>query len=802
MLSWNLPDHVRIIEAANRTLTGNFEKRPMATGDVEPADRRPALATLLRTWRERALLTQEQLAGRTGLAVRTIRRLENDHQSRPRADSLHLLAGALGLSDSERGTLVAAAQDSPRRPGPAPRGAATSAPWGLPVDVAGFAGRTQPLREMDALLTRGAPPTTMVITAIGGTAGVGKTALAVHWAHRVAARFPDGQLYLNLRGFDPAVAPIEPAAAVRRLLDALAVAPQRIPVDTEAQTALYRSLMAGRRMLVVLDNAHDAAQVRPLLPNAPGCLTVVTSRNQLTGLVAAEGAHPLSLDLMSAGEARDLLASRLGVDRVTADPAATDEIIKHCAGLPLALAVAAARAAYRPDQTLAELAAELRDIRGRLDVLDTQDPTTDLRTVFSCSYQRLSPPTARLFGLLSLHPGPDISAPAVASLAGIPPQRTPPMLAELVHAYLINEHTPGRYTMHDLMRAYAAEQARAADNQAQRQAAIHRMLDHYLHAAYAADRLLNPTRGSITLASPAPASTVDQPTDRAEAMDWFTAELPVLLAAIDHAAGNEWDTHAWQLAWALGTFLYHRGNWHDLVTVSRVAMAAARRLADPNAKRRTQRNLAEAYLRMGRYNEADTHFREVLELDTREGDHNMQAHTHLKFAHIAERRGAHEQAMEHAHQALDLFRSADHSTGQASALNAIGWYHAMLGNHDRALVHCQQALALHQQNGYSYGQAATWDSLGYVYHQVGHYSQAVSSFQQAIDLYQGLGDRYAEADARTHLGDTHKTTGNYLAAHTVWQHALTILNEIDHPDADDVRRKLATLDNPRTNPSL
>ena len=334
-------------------------------------------------------------------------------------------------------------------------------PAQLPPAVPGFAGRAAELASLDAVLARAerercAGSAAVVIPAVSGTAGVGKTALAVQWAHRVAARFPDGQLYVNLRGFGPGSQPAEPAEVVRGFLAGMGVAPDQIPDGAPAQTALYRSLLAGKRVLVVLDNARDAGQVRPLLPGSPGCLAIVTSRSDLAGLVAAEGAYPVSLDLLPSAEAGELLAHRLGEARVASEPAAVSEIIERCARLPLALAIAAARAASRPGFPLAAIAAGLRGAAATLDPFGGADPATDVRAVFSWSCCLLSADAARLFVLLGLHPGPDISVPAAASLAAVPSARAGALLAELAAAHLLSEHRPGRYTAHDLLRAYAA----------------------------------------------------------------------------------------------------------------------------------------------------------------------------------------------------------------------------------------------------------------------------------------------------------------------------------------------------------
>src|SRR5262249_40894759 len=455
-------------------------------------------------------------------------------------------------------------------------------PRQLPKAPVAFTGRVRELDRLNEALTAVLDPAepadervgVVVISAIAGTAGVGKTALAVHWAHQVADRFPDGQLYVNLRGFDQVGAVMGYAEAGRGFRDALGVPVAGIPVGVDAQAALYRSVLAGRRMLVVLDNARDPGQVRPLLPAAPGCLVLVTSRNQLCGLVAADGARLLTLDLLTRAEARTLLARRLGPDRTAAEPDAVEEIITRCARLPLALAVVAARAATHPRFPLHALTADLRGVHDRLDALDGGDLATDVRAVFSWSYQALGGGAARLFRLLGLHPGPDISTPApvtpppaAASLAARPAPGARALLAELARANLVVEHAPGRHTSHDLLRVYASQLAQTIDSDGERRAATGRMLDHYLHTAYAADRMLYPARDPIMLAPLRPGVTPEQPADHQQALAWFTAEHPALLAAVEYAGATGWDTHTWQLAWTLWTFLHWQGHWHDQVPV-------------------------------------------------------------------------------------------------------------------------------------------------------------------------------------------------------------------------------------------
>ncbi|HZM84821.1 MAG TPA: tetratricopeptide repeat protein [Candidatus Limnocylindrales bacterium] len=676
-------------------------------------------------------------------------------------------------------------------------------PRQLPPAVGHFAGRAAELAALaDLLPSRVSAGGTVVISAIGGTAGVGKTALAVFWAHQVRDRFPDGQLYVNLRGFDPGGQVMGPGAVLRRFLDALGVQPQRIPADLDAQAALFRTTVAGLRMLIVLDNARDSAQVRPLLPGARGCLVVVTSRNRLSGLVAAEGAHPLSLSLLTPAEARELLARRLGRRRLAAEPAAVEQIITACARLPLALAIVAARAIGHPQLSLDALADELRDTHERLGRLTSgEDAYTDIREVLSWSYQSLTEQAAKLFRLLGLHPGPDITVEAAASLVGVPVSVAQGLLTELSRANLIVEQAPGRYTFHDLLRAFAADLTRTHEGPHERNAATHRMLDHYLHTAHTAARHLHPmiTPPSITPSPIQTGVTTGHVGDHQQALAWFTSEHAVLLAIIDHAFASGYNTHVWYLAWTMWAFLNPRGRWHDYAATARAAVTAAQRLANPTAQAYAHLQLATADMRLGHLDDAHTQLRHALDLYRQvgdQGDSAGQAYTHIAIAQVLEQQDLHSDAMHHAHQALELFRAVDHRRGQANALSNIGFYRTLLGDYQQALTTCQQALALLNELGDRTGQAATWDSIGYANHHLGHYTQAITCYEHAAGLFQDLGNRYFEATVLSHLGESHQATDNLHAARAAWQQAHNILKELDHPDAKQIEDKIATLDTP------
>jgi DNA-binding SARP family transcriptional activator len=666
-------------------------------------------------------------------------------------------------------------------------------PRQLPAPVRPFVGRETELAELDSLLERAGAPAAVVISAIGGTAGVGKTALAVHWAHQVADRFPDGQLHVNLRGFDPAGNPTPPAAAIRALLEALEVPAERIPASLDAQAGLYRSLMAGKRMLLVLDNARDAEQVRPLLPGSPGCLVLVTSRSHLAGLAALEGAHSLPLGLLTDAEAHALLAARLGPARLAAEPGATAELIRLCAHLPLALVIVSAQAVARADFPLAVHAAGLRDGAGRLEALDTGDPAASVRSVFSWSYRQLSPAAARLFRLLGLHPGPDISAGAAASLAGYGRDQVRRLLATLADAHLLAEHVPGRFSCHDLLRSYAAGLAAAHDAPAERRAATGRLLDYYLHTAHAGHRLLRPFRVPITLTAARPGAVAERLAGPEQAMAWYEAEHQSLLAATRYAAESGFTRHAWQLPESFGTYLNVRGHWDDLIATQHTALTAATALGDHTAQALAHDRLGFACALRGRHDQAASHFGQALEKFQQAGDLTRQAGTHLNVSFLLARQGRYAEAADHDKRALHIYQAAGDRSGQALALNAAGWNLAHHGDHQGALASCQQALTLQRQLGERLDEATTLDSLGYIHHLLGQHADAIHCYQQALHLLAGTKERPRTAIALDHLGDTHHAAGQPHQARTAWQQALDILSDLDNPDAALVRAKLRQL---------
>lgn len=668
-------------------------------------------------------------------------------------------------------------------------------PRELPPGVRHFTGRADQLAALTSLLDRSGAemPGTVLISAIGGTAGVGKTALAVHWAHQVAGQFPDGQLYANLRGYDPSGVPVAPAEAIRGFLDALAVPVERIPTGLDAQGGLYRSLLADRRMLIVLDNARDAAQVRPLLPGAAGCLVLVTSRSQLTGLAAADGASPLNVSVLTDDEARDLLTSRLGRGRASAEPEAVTELITLSARLPLALNIVAARAATQPGHTLAALTAGLRDERGRLDALDTGDPASSLRMVFSWSYQSLSTPAARMFRLLGLHSGPDITTAAAASLVALTPARAQALMNELADTNLIAEHAPGRYAFHDLLRAYATDLAAATDTGAERHEAVDRVLDHYLHTAYSGALRLNRARPRFPLEPPRPGVTPETVTGLDDALAWFSAERQVLLTAITQAGALGFHRHAWQLPWALALFFDRKGYWHDLEASEHAAIAAAQRLGDRAGQAYACRDLGWARFHLGAFTDALACFHQALEMHIQLGDRPGAARDHHDIAAAADRLGRSGEALEHAQQSLALFEAEDGHAGVARATNAVGYLHAQQGDFEQAMVYCQRALGLLSGGNDPLVEAATLDSIGYALTHLGRPGEAITYLRNAAAIIEEMRAPYWQVDVLIHLGDACQAGGEPEQCRHAWQEALAIMDDLNHPDADQVRAKLGGL---------
>jgi DNA-binding SARP family transcriptional activator/tetratricopeptide (TPR) repeat protein len=741
------------------------------------------MLALYQTGRQADALTAFRVAHRQlrdELGVEPSAPLQQLHQQILAADP------ALAPADPAQAGTNADAKTSRRRVAPAQ----------LPHHIPDFTGRDAELDQLDALLNqdgRGAR-NAIVITVITGTAGVGKSTLALYWAHRVRDLFPDGQLYVNLRGFGPAGSAMEPAEAIHGFLEAFAVPSERMPLDLADRAALYRSMLADLRVLVVLDNARDVDQVRSLLPGSPGCVVLVTSRNRLTSLVATDGARPVELDLLPDAEARRLLSSRLGADRVASEPTPVDEIIKACAGLPLALVVAASNAVANSRLPLSALAGELRETEGRLDALGAGDQYSDVRAVFSWSYGALSPPAARQFRLLGLHAGPDIALSAAASLAGVPLAQARRELADLVRAHLVTEWAPGRFVMHDLLREYAHELSLIHDSAADRRLAVHRILNHYLHTAYFADQLLRPRRDDPIALAPLPLLVTTQTlADHRDAVAWLATERQVLLAALRQAESYGFDAHVWQLAWAVTSYFDRHGHWYDAAGADEEGLKAAQRLGDLQAQAIIHICLASAYGRLDRHDAANEQMRQALELYEALGDQAGKAHAHRTLTWVLDRQGRYREALTHAEQAVELFRIAGRPAGQARALNAAGWFHIQLGAPGEGLRLCQRALDMQMAIADRFGLVDTLDSIARAHASLARYDEAIACYRQARQLCREFDDRYDEAQILVHLGDTSLAADDPESAVAAWQDAVTIFDDLDLPEAANLRAKLSNL---------
>ncbi len=681
-------------------------------------------------------------------------------------------------------------QPTAQRPTPKAAASPVVLPAQLPPDLPMFTGRRCELSRLNSLLD-----STMLICAIDGIAGIGKTTFAVHWAHQLAERYPDGQLYVDLRGFDPSGSVLGPSKALRGFLDALGVAPQRIPDSLEAQAGLYRSLLKDRRVLILLDNARDVAQVRPLLPASPGCLVIITSRNQLSGLITTHAAHALTLDSFSVDESREVLTKRLGPQRLAEEASALDEIIRWCAGLPLAMAIVAARATIHPNMALAEIAAELRDARTRLDAFSADDDVAaDLRAVFSWSYRLLSQSAGRLFRLLSVHAGPDISRNAAASLMGVRRREVRHLLAELTGARLLVEHYPGRYVAHDLVRVYAAELSAALDSDEERTEALGRLFDHYLGTAHVAQLMMRPIYLPADPPPPRAGVTLEECGDPSSALSWFTDERQVLVSAVKHAAATTGLRHyAWDLALRQQQFHQLSSCYHDWAAIMRTALQTARDEQDLAAQARTHRSLAGAYHFLNRNDQAIEHLRRTCALFNQLGYRLEHGYVCVNFGMVRRELGEVDAAMRHYQDALVLFEEMANPKGRATAYEGMGWCEIKRGNHCVAVGLIEQAMRLYAEVDDINGTGGCWISLGQLRQSSDEHEAAIECFSKGIELFPQIGNRADVAGCLLWRGDSRRALDDAEAARQDWQQALTIMEELELPLASSARSRLGPL---------
>ena len=696
--------------------------------------------------RER-LAGQQMLAlyrsGRAGDALAAYRRLRAD------------LAEQLGLDpDAALQRLeVAILRDEDPRPAPPPAvgpaepavavAPAVAVPAQLPPAVAGFAGRSAELADLDALTAPAA------VAVIGGTAGVGKTTLAVHWAQRHRDRYPDGQLYVNLRGRGSGT-PVRPEQALGAFLRALGTPAERIPLDLDEAAALYRSLLADRRMLVLLDNAEGVDQVRPLLPAGTGCLALVTSRDRLAGLAVRDGAGLLRLDTLDPDEAGQVLARLLGAGRVGAEPEASEELARLCGYLPLALRIAAAQLARHPDRPVADLVGRLRT-GDRLAVLEIEgDEQSAVRAAFDLSYVALKPEARRLFRLAGLLPGADLTAPAARALAGPAAERA---LAQLADAHLLDEPAPGRYLLHDLLRLYAQTLSAAEDGPAERDGALRRLFDFYLHTTDAAARLLYPQMQRLPL--PAPPVPVEGFADPGAALAWLEAERANLVAAVERAAADGPRPIAWLLVDALRGYFWMRRHTADWLAAGGAALAAAGAAGDHAGLAAAHLCLAQSRRFLSDHDAAEAHFAEAVAHAGRAGWRQGEAAATGSIANLYRDQGRLAEAAEFHRRAGDIFRQMGEPGGEAVSLTNLGNVQLDSGRLAEAAANLAGALSIYGRIGAHNARAHVLNSLGCAYHLQGRPDAAIEHLEQALALHRAAGSREGEADTLNNLAEVH-----------------------------------------------
>lgn len=658
-------------------------------------------------------------------------------------------------------------------PAPAPSTATrqpTRIPRQLPARPTGFIGRDDTLALLDRHTEASPGHDAPAVSVIGGMGGVGKTWLALQWAHTHLDAFPDGQLYAQLHGFSPGTPPTAPGDVLHAFLVALGAVDREIPPDTEGRAALYRTLMAERRMLVLLDNARDSDQVLPLLPATPGCLTLVTSRNRLSTLKVRWGAGSVDLAVLPAAESARLFARRVGSARTETEPALRD-IVRSCAGLPLALDIAAAHAVGLPAPALHQLARELRDPRTRLDALDAGEVSTNLRILFASSHQALEPEAARAFRLLGLAPHLDLGLLALARLLDLSPTRTRRVLRVLEEACLVRRHRPGRYHMHDLVRLYAEEQA-AELPAGSRDETVRRLADFYVSNAHAAHQALDPHR---TTDDPLPAHRpkAEPPAfdDAESALAWFEAEYPCLREITAYARRRRWHAEVCRLTWSLHTFRWRRGLFTESIEAWSAALDAAAALDDPRLAAHTRLRLAVALAQAGRYEDALPHLEQALSRFAAQGDLAGLTRTHHALAEVHVRRDAHESSLPHFAEALDGYRRLGDQVGEANTLNGTGWALARLGRYTSGEEHCLKALPLLKHHRDGEGQAATWDTLAHIMWRTGRTERALHAYEQALRHFQAIGNANREADTWAKLGDVRAERDDRHGARKAWTNA-------------------------------
>jgi len=732
----------------------------------------------------------QDLSRLTGLPRSTVHTYVSG-KALPAVDVLDRIVLALGVPAAELAAWseawfrVSAGHDGRRRE-PAP----SVVPRQLPPDVPGFVGRHNMLVALDDLLPAdgATSSTSVVVSAIAGTAGVGKTALAVHWARRVADRFPDGQLHLNLRGYD-VEAPMRPEEALGRLLRALGVDVRDLPASQDERAALFRSVVAGKRFLILLDNARSAEQIRDLLPGAPGCLTVITSRDALTGLVVRDGARRIDLDLLPLADAVALVRVLIG-ERVGDEPAAAAELAQACARLPLALRIAGEYVRSRPGVTIADAVRELRDERSRLSILDADgDDRTAIRAVFSWSYRALADDPARLFRLLGGHPGGDYDLYAVAALAGADLVTTSALLDELVRAHLVTPVGAGRHTMHDLLTGYALDLAghqRAVEP-------LQRLLSYYAHAAMVAmDTLFPADSDRRPRVEPPSGTAVPDLGEPVPARAWLDAERANLLAMMRLAEDNGWTRWIGALAGTLWRELDAQAHNADALAMHHLALSAAETGGDLTAQADALRNLSTAYRTAGHYAEALAFAQRCVALRRELGDERGEAAATNSLAIITGLLGRIDDSVAAYEHSLTLRRKTGDLRGEAAVLLNLANTSMRANRLGTVEEHLTSSLKLFRDIGERLGEAHALNNLGDFHRTERRFAAAVDHHEQALALYRERGALDGHADALNGLGLDHAAAGEFTAALPFHEQAMALAENGHHGILIDIHNSMGS----------
>ncbi|HET9894572.1 MAG TPA: tetratricopeptide repeat protein [Streptosporangiaceae bacterium] len=719
-------------------------------------------AGLLRQLRIGAGLTQEQLATAAGLSPRSISDLERGVNQTARRETVRLLADVLKLTGPARAAFQAAARGLTAV---FPAGGAATATRTLPRDIGAFTGRQPELRAVVRLAGGTRKSGGVVgICAIGGMAGIGKTAFAIHAAHQLAPRYPDGQIFMSLHAHTPGQRPVDAASALASLLITAGVDSSQIPSGVEERSRLWRDHLAGRQVLLLLDDVAGYEQVKPLLPGAAGSLVLITSRRHLTAL---DDACSISLDTMQPPEAAELLIRLSGRPGLSATPA-MGEITQMCGYLPLAIGMMAGRLRHHPAWSVADLAADLASARDRLDLMRTED--LSVAAAFDLSYQDLEPAVQRLFRRLALHGGTDIDVCAAAALDDADVGTTRARLEALYDQHLIAEHAAGRYRLHDLMREHARSLA-AADPASERSAAADRLMAYYLRAARAADVHLarrDPVEGDAPV-FPA----------REDAIEWMERERLNLDALIMEAVQRGRPAVAVELAAAMHAFLRFRGHWDHALELHKVALDASAGMGDERAEARALTNLGDMEMAARDYPAAATTLSKAVQACRNLLDRPGEAGALTQLGAALYLTGDHQTAAEHLGRALELFRELGDRSGEALALSRLGSVQIVTGDYAAAGAGLGRAFELYRQLGDRLGEAYALNDLGAVRQATGMYHEATADLERALEIYIELGDRLGEVNALLDLASVQQATCDYAAALAGLTSALELSNALD-----------------------